>query len=305
MPQLFQTHSAQKKPEPDRAKKRPALIIVLIILVGLAAWTLWGNTALMTNEIKITFSGSRLPASFAGFRIAHVSDLHNAEFGEGNTALLQLIAGGRPDIIVITGDLVDSNRTDINVALAFAEESAKIAPTYYVSGNHEALISRSEYERLKAGLETAGVTVLEDAAVRLERGGDKITLIGLADPKFTLNYGLPGEIPAMIETKLENLTDKENTYTILLCHRPELFDTYVSSGIDLVLSGHTHGGQWRFPLMGGLIAPDQGFFPKYDAGLFTMNNTYMIISRGLGNSVVPLRFNNRPELVLIELGMSD
>ena len=305
MPQLFQAHPAQRRPEPDRAKRRTAPIIILIILAGLAAWTLWANTALMKNEIKIAFSGSRLPASFAGFRIAHVSDLHNAEFGKGNAALLQMIAEGRPDIIVITGDLVDSNRTDIDVAIAFAEESAKIAPTYYVSGNHEALISRSEYESLKAGLETAGVTVLEDAAVRLERGGENITLIGLADPKFTVNNGLPGEIPAMIKAKLENLTAGDNAYTILLCHRPELFDTYVSSGMDLVLSGHTHGGQCRFPLVGGLIAPDQGFFPRYDAGLFTVNNTYMIISRGLGNSVDPLRFNNRPELILIELEKSD
>ncbi len=284
--------------------KRITLIIFLIIFALLAVWTLWGNTALMTNEFKIT-SGSRLPASFSGFRIAHVSDLHNAEFGKGNTKLLQMIAGSRPDIIVMTGDLVDSNRTDIGVALAFAGECVKIAPTYYVTGNHEALISQPEYETLKTGLAAAGVTVLEDEAVRLERGGEEIALIGLADPDFTIKGDLFGEVPSMAAAKLKNLVSEENVYTILLSHRPELFDTYVSSHIDLVLSGHAHGGQFRFPLIGGLIAPDQGFFPKYDAGLFTENNTNMVISRGLGNSVVPLRFNNRPELILIELAGTD
>lgn len=282
-------------------RKRITLIIFLVIFVIMAVWTLWGNTALMTNNIKITLSGSRLPASFSGFRIAHVSDLHNAEFGEGNTKLLQMIAESTPDIIVITGDMVDSNRTNIDIALAFAIESAKIAPTYYVSGNHEALISQAEYETLKTGLETAGIVILEDEAVRLERNGEEIVLIGLSDPDFTVKGDLFGEVPAMVTTKLNNLISEENIYTILLCHRPELFDTYVSSHIDLVLSGHTHGGQFRFPLIGGLIAPDQGFFPKYDAGLFTEGNTNMIISRGLGNSIIPLRFNNRPELILVEL----
>ena len=287
-----------------RRKKHIILIIFLILSAVLTVWTLWGNTALMTHEIQITLSGSRLPASFSGLRIAHVSDLHNEEFGEDNAELLRMISESRPDIIVITGDLVDSNRTDIDVALAFAGESAKIAPTYYVSGNHEAYISQREYETLKTGLETAGITVLEDEAVRLERNGEEIALIGLADPEFTVKSNLFGEVPAMIMTKLKGLTGEENIYTILLCHRPELFDTYVSSQVDLVLSGHTHGGQFRFPFIGGLIAPDQGLFPKYDAGLFTEDNTNMIISRGLGNSVIPLRFNNRPELIVIELHLA-
>lgn len=284
-----------------KSKRCAILIIFLVLFVALTVWTLWGNTALMTNEIRITLSGSRLPASFSGFRIAHVSDLHNAEFGEDNVKLLQMISGSRPDIIVITGDLVDSNRTNIDVALTFAGESAKIAPTYYVSGNHEALISQGEYETLKTGLEAAGITVLSDEAIRLQQDGEEIALIGLADSNFTVRNNLFGEVPAMVTTKLNNLISEENIYTILLSHRPELFDVYVSSHIDLVLSGHAHGGQFRFPFIGGLIAPDQGFFPKYDAGLFTKDNTNMIISRGLGNSIIPLRFNNRPELILVEL----
>ncbi|MCH5344916.1 MAG: metallophosphoesterase [Acetatifactor sp.] len=251
----------------------------------------------MVNEI--TVSSDRVPPAFSGFRIAQVSDLHNAEFGEDNIALLTMISECDPDIIVITGDLVDSSRTDIDIALAFAEEAVKIAPTYYVTGNHEAAISR--YDVLRSGLEMAGVIVLEDEAVRLEYKGESITLIGLSDPDFTIKGDLFGEVPAMVNTKLRNLMDGESRYTVLLSHRPELFETYVSGGVDLILSGHAHGGQFRLPFVGGLIAPDQGLFPKYDAGLYTGGDTNMVVSRGIGNSVIPIRFNNRPEIVVVEL----
>ena len=110
-----------------------------------------------------------------------------------------------------------------------------------------------------------------------------------------------GEVPAMVSTKLRNLLDDESGYTILLSHRPELFETYVDSGIDLVFSGHAHGGQFRLPFIGGLVAPNQGLFPKYNAGLYTDGGTSMVVSRGIGNSIIPFRFNNRPEIVLVEL----
>ena len=105
----------------------------------------------------------------------------------------------------------------------------------------------------------------------------------------------------MIDQKLLELVVEDPGFTLLLSHRPELFDTYADHDIDLVLSGHAHGGQFRLPLIGGLVAPDQGLFPKYDAGLYSEGNTSMIVSRGLGNSIIPVRFNNRPEVVLIEL----
>ena len=105
----------------------------------------------------------------------------------------------------------------------------------------------------------------------------------------------------MIRTKLDRLADPEGGYTILLSHRPELFDVYAASQIDLVFSGHAHGGQFRLPWIGGLVAPNQGLFPQYDAGLYTSGNTQMFVSRGIGNSIIPLRFNNRPEIVLAEL----
>jgi len=272
-------------------------VAVIILVLVLAVWTVWGNTALMTSTVEVR--SSRIPSGFSGFRIAQVSDLHNAEFGEKNSRLLNLLSENEPDIIVVTGDLVDAQHTDINTALDFVKEAVRIAPVYYVTGNHEA--SLSQYQTLRDGLETAGVYVLEDKAVSLEKGGEKISLVGISDPNFTVKGDLFGEVPAMVSTKLHNLIDTENNYTILLSHRPELFDTYVTCGVDLVFSGHAHGGQFRLPFIGGLIAPNQGFFPKYDAELYTDGTTNMVVSRGIGNSIIPLRFNNRPEVVLVVL----
>ena len=270
------------------------LIVVLFILI---AWTIWGNKALMVDAV--TISSSRIPAAFSGFRIVQISDLHNVAFGKNNAELLKLLSESRPDIIVITGDLIDANHTDAGIALCFAQESVRIAPTYYVTGNHEA--ASPQYDILKAGLEAAGVIVLEDETVYLERNGETIALLGLADPDFTVKGDMFGETSAMVSTKLRNLIDDESRYTILLSHRPELFETYTDGGIDLVFSGHAHGGQFRLPFIGGLAAPNQGLFPQYDAGLYTDGGTSMVVSRGIGNSIIPFRFNNRPEIVLVEL----
>ncbi len=271
--------------------------IFSVALLTVIIWTIWGNTALMVNTVTVT--AGRIPAAFSGFRIAQVSDLHNAEFGENNARLIGLLSESRPDIIVITGDLVDSGHTDIDIAVSFAEEADRIAPVYYVTGNHEARLS--QYDRLRNGLEAAGVSMLEDRAVELERDGEKITLVGLSDPDFTVRGDVFGEVPAMVSTKLESLADTESSYAILLSHRPELFESYVGSDIDLVLSGHAHGGQFRLPFIGGLVAPNQGLFPKYDAGVYMESSTQMVVSRGIGNSIIPVRFNNRPEIVIVEL----
>ena len=275
--------------------KKKTICILAGILLVLIVWTAWGNTALERNTY--TISSRELPDAFDSYRIAQVSDLHNAEFGDGNQRLLDMLREAEPDMIAITGDLIDSRRTDLAVALAFAKEAVQIAPCYYVSGNHEARVS--EYQELKAGLAAAGVTVLDDAQVKIEVSGESITVIGVNDPSFSADY-LSGDA-AVIDQKLSELAAEDPGFTILLSHRPELFDTYVAHDMDLVLTGHAHGGQFRLPLIGGLIAPNQGLFPKYDDGLYSEGNTNMIVSRGIGNSIIPFRFNNRPEVVLIEL----
>lgn len=270
--------------------------IVLAIAVFLIGWILLANKAL--NVTTYTVNSEKIPDSFNGYRIAQISDLHNAQMGKGNRKLLQMLEDAQPDIIVITGDLIDSRNTKPEIAIQFVTEAVKIAPCYYVSGNHEARVP--EYTGLKADMQAAGVTVLEDAKAQITLNGQSICLIGLNDPSFETDY-LNGEDVAIVTEKLAQLCGEEHGFTMLLSHRPELFDVYTQAGADLVLCGHAHGGQVRLPFVGGVIAPNQGFFPEYDAGLFARDNTTMIVSRGIGNSIFPVRINNCPELVVIEL----
>ena len=282
-----------------KLNKKTVLVVSVLIILCIGIWTVWGNTALEVTEYKIV--SDRIPQGFDGFRIAQVSDFHNAEFGEGNRKLIEMLSKTDPDVIVITGDLIDSRHTDIGIALDFARQAVQIAPVYYVSGNHEARVR--EYEDLKMGLVEAGVTVLESQKVQITREEESITLMGIDDPGFQEDY-LFGDAESVARQAIENLQNEFDGYTILLSHRPELFDFYVDTGLDLVFSGHAHGGQVRLPFLGGVVAPNQGLFPKYDAGRFDDEDTTMIVSRGVGNSIIPIRFNNRPEIVLVELEAS-
>lgn len=279
-------------------KKRKRVIIfsnVILLLVLFIIWIVWANTALEVNTF--TVKSKDLPASFNGYRIAHISDLHNAEIGDENSKLLSAIKSSNPDIIAVTGDLIDSNKTDIEIALRFMAKAVEIAPCYYVTGNHESYML--EYKTLRNGLINSGVTVLENENISISKSEEAIELLGVNDPEFKTDYSLDNA--ATINNVLSDLKSDKESFTLLLSHRPELFDVYVNNDIDLILSGHAHGGQFRLPFVGGLVAPNQGVFPKYDAGLFSENETNMIVSKGIGNSIIPLRFNNRPELVLIEL----
>lgn len=280
------------------AKKKKIILRAAAVAapLALAAWAIWGNTALELNRYIV--SSVRLPARFDGCRIAHISDLHNAEMGRDNEKLLSMLRKAGPDMIVITGDMIDARNTNIGIALEFARSAMQIAPCYYVTGNHESRIKT--YHELKNGLEAAGVMVLEDARAEICREGETVTLIGVNDPRFHPDYQ-PGEVRTVMDASLTQLCRDTDGFTILLSHRPELFDLYAEHGIDLVFSGHAHGGQFRIPLIGGMFAPDQGFFPEYDAGLYTRDNTSMLVSRGIGKSRLPLRINNRPEVILVEL----
>ena len=267
-----------------------------VVLIGLVVWVAWGNTALELNTYTIT--SSRLPENFDGYRIAHISDLHNVQMGEDNGNILSILRQANPDIIAITGDLIDSRNTSLEIALQFVGEAMKIAPCYYVTGNHEARVS--EYDLLTAGMVSADVVILENDQAEINIDGDTITLIGVNDPSFQTDY-LFGDSDAVINAKLTELHTDGNGFTILLSHRPELFSIYAAHDVDLVLSGHAHGGQFRIPFIGGVVAPNQGLFPEFDAGVYTDGNTNMLVSRGVGNSIIPFRVNNRPEIILVEL----
>ena len=279
-------------------KKRKKLLIVLLAIILISAlYVLIFADNKTLGETHYTVFSQNLPESFEGFTIVQVSDLHNDEFGDDNCDLLAAITEAKPDIIVITGDLIDSYNTDVEIAAQFIDAALQIAPVYYTTGNHEYRFPLT-FEKFEKYMINAGVTVLRDKTAAIELNGETITIAGVDDPFFSGidDYG-----------KTEYFADKLRTlmpqdgFVLLLSHRPELFETYCEIGFDLVLSGHAHGGQIRLPLIGGILAPNQWFFPKYEDGLHESGGTSLVISRGLGNSSFPLRVNNPPELVVVTL----
>lgn len=271
----------------------------LLIIYFLTVWTIWENLTVGTTYYHI--ESERIPRAFDGYKIAVVSDLHNAEFGKDNSQIIKIIEKEKPDMIAITGDLVDSNRLDIDVAITLVQKLMKIAPCYYVTGNHEAWIGQ-RFSELERKLLDEKVDVLRDSVIQLEKYQQSIQIAGVDDPDFADRDRSIQSSVLLSKIKDLKLSDE---YCVLLSHRPELFDTYVSEHVDMVLSGHAHGGQFQLPFVGGIIAPNQGLFPKYDAGIYTKEQTTMIVSRGIGNSVIPVRFNNRPEVVMIELNSQE
>ena len=284
-----------------RISKRLRLIIIIksvisFIAISVVTWGLIENKSPKLTNYSI--QSSRLPDSFDGYKIAQVSDLHNATIGKENVKVLDLLRIAEPDAILLTGDLIDSRKTKIDVAINFAKKANEIAPCYYVSGNHESRLE--DFDGFAKQLESVGVVVLKNQKIRLADGSDYITMIGIEDPAFTNTYPSDNDHEYMDQT-LKFLQEDSDGFTVVLSHRPELLSSYSKAGVDLVFSGHAHGGQFVIPLIGGLYAPGQGFFPKYTKGVITDKNTKLVISRGVGNSAFPFRINNRPEVVLVTL----
>ncbi len=280
-------------------------LAALVIGAAGAAWTAWDNFRLTVSRYDIPLAD--LPAAFDGYTIAQVSDLHNARFGKEQSKLLSAINAANPDMIAITGDLFHTAHRDN--AYSFLEQASRLAPCYFVSGNHEQRFA-DYFSAIVPKLKSLGAHIIDDKRVTLTRGGDFITLIGLADPTFS-NLTPPERLT---DEKLSRLVRGE--FTILLSHRPELFPVYARYNISLVLTGHAHGGQVRIPFAKrGLFAVHQGWFPKYTEGIIAKNITNpeqndilpshkvctMVISRGLGNSTYYPKINNPPELVIVKL----
>lgn len=280
-----------------------ALVIAALALAVLAALLLagnaWANARVWNARVEIR--DEKIPAAFDGFVLCQVSDVHNEARGEGNAALLRALREAAPDLICITGDFLDSRRTDLDFALELAGQLAEIAPAVYVTGNHEA--RRMDLSALEAGLAARGVQVLRDDWMPLARGGEEIALLGLDDPGFaagedwTLAEGLD-QTQARLSALLAQAGDR---FSLVLSHRPELLPAYAEAGADLVLSGHAHGGQVRLPGIGGLFAPGQGILPRLTSGVHARGETRLVVSRGLGNSTFPLRVFNPPEIVTVTL----
>lgn len=280
-----------------------ALVLAALALALLAALLLagnaWANARVWNARVEIR--DEKIPAAFDGFVLCQVSDVHNEARGEGNAALLRALREAAPDLICITGDFLDSRRTDLDFALELAGQLAEIAPAVYVTGNHEARLK--DLSALEAGLAARGVRVLRDGWMPLARGGEEIALLGLDDPGFsagedwTLAEGLD-QTQARLSALLAQAGDR---FSLVLSHRPELLPAYAEAGADLVLSGHAHGGQVRLPGIGGLFAPGQGILPRLTSGVYARGETRLVVSRGLGNSAFPLRVFNPPEIVTVTL----
>lgn len=275
-----------KKNIRSNRKKYIKSAIVLLIVIALLLFCSYQNRHLETTYY--TYKAEQLGADLEGYRIVQISDLHNVKFGKNNQKLVDRIRECEPDMIVLTGDLVDSNHTNVDRAVQFVDEIVKICPVYYVTGNHEYWLDTSEYENLMDGVASAGVIILDDQVVEISRGDAKFRLVGLDDK-------------SLADGTLEALLSDEKELTVVLAHEPQYLARYAGTGVDLVLSGHAHGGQFRLPFVGGIVALDQGFLPEYTAGEYYMNGTEMIVSRGLGNSVIPVRLFNYPEIVCVDL----
>lgn len=264
-------------------KKLIGFIFMIIV------YLYWQDNRIMVT--KYEYQSKKITQLFYGYRIAQISDLQNKVFGKHHKKLINAIKKQYPDCIVITGDLLDRNRTNVNSVIELISEIVNIAPVYYVSGNHEH--QSGKYNELISALKQNGVFILENNKQIISKQNETISILGIKDKSVNTNY-------QKILSVLSNI--EKTNFQILLSHRPELLSVYSQYDIDVVFTGHAHGGQIRIPFIGGVFAPHQGFFPKYTNGIHTQNDTTMIISRGLGNSTFPFRVNNRPELVVVTLG---
>lgn len=279
-------------------KRRPlrAVSTLAAAAVIIALFVRWDNTALQTVCFEPVFSG--LPKGFDGCRLVVLSDLHGAEFGEGNQALFDTVAEASPDYIFYLGDLEDLFR---GASPGYAETVAKglsaIAPLYYVTGNHEWAIGG--VPALKKRLEDNGAHVLTNRFITLERNGDAVVLAGIDDPNGYADQKTPEQLAA------EVYAAHGDPFWLLLAHRNNAFARrYSLLGADLVLSGHGHGGIIRLPFTDGLLSTERTFFPSYTAGLYEENGSVLFVTRGLGNSGPSLRLFNRPEVAVVTLRRS-
>ena len=275
-----------------KARHRRRGGIFLFVLLFLVLLTADSNVRIVTQEYQLSYD--TLPRAFDGFRIVQLSDLHARSFGTENIRLISAVTAARPDIIAVTGDLVDGEGQGGYVRELMTALTA-IAPVYYVTGNHE--WASGMIGELFDILDDCGVTALRNTYTVLERGGASILLAGLEDPNGPADMETPGQV-------MEQLREETGGgFTVLLAHRPELISLYRAYPFDLILSGHAHGGQWRIPgLVNGLLAPGQGLFPAYAGGRYEFTDCTFIVSRGLARETTRVpRLFNPPELVIIAL----
>lgn len=276
--------------KPFQLKTIPVLAILALLL------TLICDRRLLVRKYSIQAD------SASGIRIALITDLHNSRYGKDQEKLLRAIAAQQPDLVLIGGDIFSDGDSHENTEAFLNGVSGKY-PCYYVTGNHEHWHGSEAFRKRMAILEKYEVAILDGSFEQLTCNGKTVNICGVSDPVANMSQGTEPITP--FDQQLETVAAAANNgnFTLLLSHRPELFEQYAAYDFDLVLCGHAHGGQWRIPfLLNGLYAPQQGLFPKYAGGEYWAEGTAMIVSRGLqrGQTIIP-RIFNRPELVIIDL----
>lgn len=266
----------------------------------------------MKNHLSVVsypICSAKIPEAFRGFRAAVLSDLHNCMVGEKNELLLEAVRNLRPDVILLTGDMITEekfgNKVYEDVALALISELAKIAPVYYGMGNHEqrwkerCVPDRRTFTDFCRELEIMGVRIMDNRSVLLTRAGEQIRITGLALPNRYYNKKKRVHLSAEEIRSLVGSRDEEH-FQILLAHTPQFYEAYRNWGADVALAGHYHGGVIRIPGLGGLISTNFRLFPKYDHGRYREEGGEMIVTSGLGCHTIPVRLNNPPEVVMLE-----
>ena len=277
-----------------RVRVFPIILLAFVLLIGILLFD--SNTRLVTTEYEMHFAN--LPQEFDGFRIVVLSDIHAAVFGEDNERLISMVVDAEPDIIAITGDFIDNyGRLNREEQLAVAENIVRnivpIAPVYYITGNHEwegganALIWP-----LLDILREHDVYVLRNRFTRLYRGDDMIILAGTDDPNGPADMMTPTELVGRIREA------EPDAFVVMLEHRNYNLELYSNLGIELVISGHAHGGYIRLPFTDGLLGTQRDWFPSYTSGVYSRDDTKMLVSRGIGNHLLIPRFLNNPEIVV-------
>ena len=268
---------------------------VLLFAMVFTAYAVYGNTVVSVTYYDIR--SGKIPPEFDGFCIVLISDFHNSGNAVMTDSLIDKVKKANPDIILLTGDIIDCRTTDVDTGIALIEKISEIAPAYFVMGNHEA--RTGDYYALSKAMRKMGVTELNNAYVNIRLNDDEIVIAGICDPMTSHDKGIPDSV--ITNEQLSSLGYDRGYYTVLLSHRPEQLRVYAANDVDLVFTGHAHGGLINIPLIGGLYAPHQGLFPDYYGGLYKRGTTDMIVSRGVGNSGHSFRINNNPELVVAVL----
>ena len=278
------------------------------VILGGAAFYKYETESLEITKYEI--ENEKIPKEFDNFKIVQISDLHNKSFGKYIIRLLETIDSQNPDIVVITGDLVEGDNKDFDVALNLIDELLKKYKVYHIIGNHEqkSLIKKHKelYKTYFDKLYKKNIVNLDNEKIRIKKDGKYINIYGLIIPLEYYPYFFKNYENKNMKLEQDFINNKlgeinRDEYNILLAHTPFFFEDYEKYGVDLVLSGHVHGGIIRLPKVGGLLSPNREFFPKYDFGKYIKNNTTMLLSKGLGGSKVLIRFACKPEIVSITL----